>query len=416
MRKVFTACIFLLLTSCLSETSVKPGDSSTFIRYYNGGNNDQGVAMEEATDKGFIILASTKIQKAEADIPNFKIKLIKTDLYGNPVWTKLFPDIKVKNINYTASSLQILPTGGYVITGNDIQVDGTGNVLNSKVLVLTVDDGGNQLKNATLAPPLDATGLPISVTSGRAIAVNTPGNFLVLSTSGTDAMYLAEINKDTFAPTWTIPYSAGETSLSNRLFIDETGKILWSGAATKNGLTGIRMIKTAPNSKFTDFDLLISDPGFSEIATDFCRFGYGYAITGSTNKKTATATAPSTDTDILFRRLGPDGSILGDHTFAFDNQNDGGNSISTTQDGGLIILSSVLSTAINGRGDTDYYLIKVNAFGDQVWTSSFGSKFKDDGITVRQTSDGGYAVLGTTTQGALKIITLSKTDKNGVIP
>ena len=389
-------------------------NSNTFIRYYNGGNNDQAVAMEETPDKGFIILASTRIQKAEADQPSYKIKLIKTDQYGNPVWQYLYPDFTVKNVNYTASSLQILSTGGYVITGDVIQVDGSGNVLASQALIMTVDDSGNKLKNASLASPLDASLKPIDISSGKAVAVNALGNFLVLSTSGTDAMYLTEINQANFAPpTWTVPYSAGTTSLASRLFVDENGKIVWSGGATKNGLTGIRMVKTAPNSKFTDFDLLISEPGFDETATDFCRFGFGYAVTGSTNKKPDGS--KGADTDILFRRLGADGTILSSQTFAFDNQNDFGNSISSTQDGGLIILSSVLSAAIKGRGDTDYYLIKINAFGDKVWTSSFGSKFKDDGVTVRQASDGGYAVLGTTTQGGLKILTLSKTDKDGKI-
>ena len=79
------------------------------------------------------------------------------------------------------------------------------------------------------------------------------------------------------------------------------------------------------------------------------------------------------------------------------------------------MLSSASSAGIAGRGDSDFYLIKINAFGDTVWTNSFGSKFKDEGVTIRQTSDGGYVVLGTTTQGSLKIITLLKTDKNGKI-
>ena len=122
------------------------------------------------------------------------------------------------------------------------------------------------------------------------------------------------------------------------------------------------MIKTPPNSINSEFDLLISNPGFTEVATDFCRFGYGYAITGSTNQKTGVAT-PSSDTDILFKRLAPDGTVLSSTSFPLgdkDSQNDVGNAISSTQDGGLILLSSVNSIAIDGKGDTDYYLIKIN--------------------------------------------------------
>ncbi len=414
MRNFLTAAVLLILSSCLSETSVKPGPTPTFIRYYSGGNNDAAQAFEETPDKGFIILANTKIQKAEADTAHFKIKLIRTDLNGNPIWTQLFPAANDKSKDYVGTGLQLLPSGGYVVTGDDIQKDGT-----TKSLLLTVGDDGKALTT----PHSYGT-----TVRGKAVAVNSKGNYLILSTSGTETMYLAEIDKTTFLPAdpnaASVTYAAGATTLANKLFIDETGKALWSGVVTKNGLTGIRMIKTTPNNVNTDFDLLISQPGFSEVATDFCRFGFGYAVTGSTNKK---GNAVGSDTDILFKRLAPDGQVLSSQSFPFgdgttaDGQNDVGNSISSTQDGGLILLSSVSSVAIKGRGDTDYYLIKINAFGDKDTSfgiaggATFGSKFKDDGVAVRQASDGGYVVLGTITEGALKMVTLTKTDKQGKI-
>ncbi len=51
-------------------------------------------------------------------------------------------------------------------------------------------------------------------------------------------MRLAEVDKDNFTTVkWTKAYSAGATTLASRLFIDESGKVLWSGFATKSGLT-----------------------------------------------------------------------------------------------------------------------------------------------------------------------------------
>ncbi len=98
-----------------------------------------------------------------------------------------------------------------------------------------------------------------------------------------------------------------------------------------------------------------------------------------------------------------------------DAQNDIGNSISSTQNGGLILLASVGSVAIGGRGDNDYLLIQINAFGDEIWRSSFGSRFKDQGVSVRQSSDGNYVVLGTTNQGNRDIMMLAKTNGTGKI-
>ncbi|HUM47212.1 MAG TPA: hypothetical protein PLD84_09800, partial [Chitinophagales bacterium] len=403
---------------CLSEDGASPGKGTTFIRYYNGGNNDQANALEMTADGGFVILASTRVQKTEADIAHYKIKLIKTDAEGNPLVTAFFPDINSTAADYTGSSLQSLPGGGYVVTGEDIQSDGT-----RKVLIMTVDD--NLAKKTLTSIYADGTtvalpNVPPPSASGKAVTVNSNGNILVLSSYSPDKMYLTEIDKTNFTTVkWVVNYAAGATNLATKLFVDENGKILWSGLATKNGLTGIRMIKTPPNSINSEFDLLISNPGFTEVGTDFCRFGYGYAITGSTNQKQGAST-PAADTDILFKRLAPDGTVLSTSSFPIgdkDSQNDVGNSISSTQDGGLILLSSVNSAALGdkGKGDTDYYLIKINAFGTEEWHNSFGSRYKDEGVAIRQISAGGYVLLGTTTQGALRILTLIKTDKNGNI-
>jgi len=103
-----------------------------------------------------------------------------------------------------------------------------------------------------------------------------------------------------------------------------------------------------------------------------------------------------------------------------DTQNDVGNSISSTRDGGLILLASVNSLALDnlqrdGRGDNDYLLIKINAFGDHEWDTNFGSRFKDTGVAVRQASDGNYVILGTTLQGSQEITMLAKTNSLGKI-
>lgn len=424
MRKLYTFGLSILLFSCLSETSVDPGSSATFIRYFNGGNNDEAKAMEvvmaaDGTVEGFIILATTRIQKAEADIPRTKIKIVKTDAAGNPLWQQLYPAFTADSLDYTGSAIQINPAGGYVIIGDVIdsktQSDFPGV---SRALVLTVDNDG--LNPDTLSVRF-ARGV---AEKGRAIAVDGNGNFLALTTQGTDKMILTQINQSTLVPTDTISYSSGDTQLSNRLIIDDAGKALWSGKRTLNGLTGIRLLKVTPGNSATDFDQFYNEPGFSISGFDFCKLGLGYAIAGATNLKTG-GTTPATDTDILYYQVDAAGNTLRSESFPFDNpatpdvnednQKDAGNSISSTLDGGLIFLSSVNSAAIQGRGESDFYLIKINAFGEKEWTSSFGSRFIDEGVTIRQLGDGSYVALGTTTQGSLKILTLFKTNSNGKI-
>jgi hypothetical protein len=420
MKRLFSLSLTILLASCLNEKGVDAGKPSTFIRYYYGGNSDSAVSFAETADKGFIIVTNVTITASEATAARYKIKLIRTDEFGNILWQKLYPDFSSPSdsISYKASGFQILQNGGYVVAGEHIQRH------NSQLMVMTTDaQGALAIPPKTFSNPEDAA----SSLVGKAVAVNAAGNYLVLSYAGTSKMLLTELKKDDLTPVWgPVPsqswaktYEAGATVLNNRLFLDDVGKVFWSGTVSKTNAVGIRIVKTAPNAQNTDFDLTLLNPNFDEEATDFCRFGFGYAVIGSTNQKQGQNTPQ--DRDILFKRLGQDGSILSSQSFPLgtserpDTQNDTGNSISSTQDGGLILLASVNSVAIAGQGDNDYLLIKIDAFGNEVWRSSFGSRFKDQGVAVRQASDGNFVVLGTTSQGGRDITALMKTSSTGKI-
>lgn len=414
MKRLFTISIALLLGSCLSEKGVEPGTSPTFIRYYYGGNSDTAVGFEQTSDRGFIIAANVAVT-TNGKVRN-KVKLIKTDENGNVTWSHVYPDFGSADDqkSYKPSGLQILPSdAGYVVVGEDIQQN------NTNLLILTVDASGNMTNHASIPNP----SAPQNPILGKSVAVNSTGNYTVLSAAGSSEMLLAELKKTDFSTAWTPRiYDAGSTALNNKLFLDETGKIFWSSTVTKSTVTGIRVVKTSPNAQNTDFDLTLLNPiaGISEEANDFTRFGYGYAVVGSTTAKTDDkgVTTAGADKDILFMRLAQDGTILSRKSFplsASDTQNDSGSSVSSTQDGGLILLASVNSAAINGAGDNDFYLIKINAFGDEEWRASFGSRFRDTGVAVRQASDGNYVVLGSTNLGNRDIIVLAKTNKVGKI-
>jgi hypothetical protein len=70
-----------------------------------------------------------------------------------------------------------------------------------------------------------------------------------------------------------------------------------------------------------------------------------------------------------------------------------------TSDGGYIVAGEAES--INGdvsgnHGSRDFWIVKLNANGDTVWTKALGGTAYDAAQSVRQTSDGGYIVAGQT--------------------
>lgn len=93
---------------------------------------------------------------------------------------------------------------------------------------------------------------------------------------------------------------------------------------------------------------------------------------------------------------------------------DDANAIINTIDSNYVLVGT---TASYGEGLYDVYLIKINAIGDTLWTRTFGGVNNDYGLSVDQTADGGFIIIGSTTSFSLgfKEIYLIKTDGNGFL-
>lgn len=408
--KKFYFLFLLALVSCLSEEGVEIGTSETFIRYFNGGSNDEAVAMAETSDQGYLILANSTLEDGR-----YKIKLIKTDARGNKVWSKVYPGfIETKGdplFIRKGNGLYLIPGGGYVVAGEDIDTSGK-----SQLYVLVLDNDGNVTAEQQYASTLSVRGIAITESQ-------TGSSFLILANirnSLQDNMVAAEINKSDLSITWSRAYGSGDAAyLVNKLFLDSQNKLVWGGTVTRQSRADVRLVRTIQNSLNTDFDLPIGRPDFNEFGVDISRFGFGYAVSGSTDN---TATG---EREILVQRLAEDGSVIfsADYpiTTFFQGQevpvpgNKIGNAIASTRDGGLLVAGTVPSNpGIEfGNGETDYYLIKTDGFGNVLWQKPIGSRFADESVAVLQASDGNLVLCGNTELAGLGTILLMKMDSEG---
>lgn len=114
--------------------------------------------------------------------------------------------------------------------------------------------------------------------------------------------------------------------------------------------------------------------------------GGGFVFVGTT-----TATFPSPE-DVALTKTDSQGNVQWTRTYG-GNDVDVGYSVRQTPDGGYAILGVTQSM---GNTFGDFYLIKTDAMGFEQWHKTYGANASETGYCLALTSDGGYAMLGHT--------------------
>lgn len=73
------------------------------------------------------------------------------------------------------------------------------------------------------------------------------------------------------------------------------------------------------------------------------------------------------------------------------------NAVQQTSDGGYIVAGHSMSNdgdVSGNHGGGDYWIVKLNSTGDIQWQKSLGGSNVDDAQSIRQTTDGGYIIAG----------------------
>jgi hypothetical protein len=115
--------------------------------------------------------------------------------------------------------------------------------------------------------------------------------------------------------------------------------------------------------------------------------------------------------DIYIVKTDDKGDLLWSKTFG-STGNDYTYSVRQTKDGGYIIGGT---TSSFGAGGYDFYLVKTDASGNLLWNKTFGGSGNEYAYLVQQTSDGGYIIAGNTNSFGAggDDFYLVKTDVNG---
>ena len=128
----------------------------------------------------------------------------------------------------------------------------------------------------------------------------------------------------------------------------------------------------------------------------------GYAILGSSKSNDGDASSNAGYNDFWMLKLNATGNISWEKSFGYSGA-DSAFRLIQTMDNGYILTGVLDVTASNGEGNNrliqrhaggDYWVIKLNATGEMMWSRYFGGTFTDTAYDVTEANDGNIFVVG----------------------
>jgi len=408
MNKKFLTLIllFILVTtpiSCSSgggSSSSGQGTEAPFGKTFGGSGYDSGCSVQQTSDGGYILFGYTYSSITGTS----DMYLVKTDSTKTIVWEKNFGGTE----NDSGFSVQQTTDGGYILLGETYSPDTDSNDM---YLVKTDSTGTTEWEKTFGGTDTEW---------GNSVCQTTDGGYILFGTTeydynndGSADMYLVKTDSSG-TKVWEKTF--GGTGYDSGFSVEQTtdGGYIMLGYTYSYGTGGTDMylVKTDANGNETwskTFGGYGYDEGFSVAQTA----DGGYILLGEIDSYDAAGGG-----DMYLVKTDADGNETWSKNFGGDNY-EWGFSVQQTTDGGYILLGTVAYyDSVTGSSDSyDMYIVKADADGNETWSKTFGGSENECGVSVQQTTDGGYILLGDTFsygEGSSDMY-LVKTDADGNI-
>ena len=149
------------------------------------------------------------------------------------------------------------------------------------------------------------------------------------------------------------------------------------------------------------------DSEWSKNLTPVNKRSKGHEVIETTNGDFVVAGYKSSfgNSDFYLTRRDANGVLLWEELYG-GNEKEVAYSVVQTTDGGFVMVGE---TSSYGNGQEDFWLVKTDANGVMLWDKTFGDTLADVGFSVKQTTDGGLIIAGSSVVPFLNPI-------NGSIP
>jgi len=306
-----------------------------WTKTYDGGGNDFGYSVQQTADGGYIITGNITLDT----INNSDVSLIKTDEYGDTLWTRTYGGVGFD----CGKSVQQTIDEGYIVTGITDLLIRNGR----EIYLIKTDVNGDTLWTKTYGGEYSDSGYSVQQT--------TDGGYIITGSIGiseySSDLYLIKTdgNGDTL---WTKTY--GENYWSGGHSVQQTtdGGYIITGADGTSTHMNLYLIKTDGNGD-TLWTKTHSVYNWTNGWSGQQTADGGYIITGYTYSF-------DYDRDVFLIKTDGNGDTLWTRICTYgDNSWDFGYSVQQTTDEGYIVTGITESF---GMG-TDIYLIKTDENG-----------------------------------------------------
>lgn len=430
MRARTTALILISLLcgwGCSNLENASASKRNTFLRLYEGPLSITATDLLVESD-GFIVLGNmTNDEGITTTVA------LKTDLEGN----------QVDDFHYYegGTGLSIIPFSnnaftGYLVIGDSIHIDpNAGQVGNIEILsarILALNENLEMLNSKTFSD--NSANVIKTDISGVALTSRGDGGIIGLLTF--------RVADATLKP-WVI-------SLNNNLTLDWEYRF---EALEKDYVNG-KSIHYYNNSTIWASSLLRQQGSFNEKYLAINRVEdylspLNYSLLGESLNKTIAAndlqpaqninsgfgvvgTFSETDgskKNMFFTRVRNNGSlsappdtvfidaVAGETTSTVSKIDETGVTLCNTSDGGFILAGTMTTSPVDGitvgNGGSDLFLVKIDAFRRIVWTKIIGGTGNETVAAIKETPDKGILVCGSNDLGNYSSMYLLKLDSEG---
>jgi hypothetical protein len=386
-KKLFLSTLIFFVLLGLPIINSVGASSVMWSQTYGGGARDSAEKIVQTSDGGYAVAGWTV-----SLVDNVDCWLIKTDPFGNMVWNQTYGE----GGEYAFSLVETFD-GGFALAGTTmhggggnydfwlVKTDGAGNILWNQTYggtkidqahaIVQTGDGGFALAGYTQS-------FGGGTQSSWLIKTDSFGNMEWNRTYGEEGMVYASSLVSTSDGGFAL---AGETFSEDRLFdfslvkTDEDGNLQWT--------------QTYGGEQWDRASSLVStsDGGFALVGRTIS-FGEG-------------------SYDCWLVKTDMNGNMQWNNTYGGPEW-DEAFSLVETSDGGFALAGDTKSF---GAGEYDFWLVKTDGFGNMVWNQMYGGSGNDHAFSLVETSDGEFVLAGRTNSfGAGEYdVWLVKTDASG---